>query len=94
MSHERSQAAFASHFILQILDELRYVWIGPWHEITRHRAARRPPISRSRNSNYRAANVVESHHDKTPLMCDKTCDKGDGRSRSHVPLEESARGGP
>jgi predicted aminopeptidase len=72
----RLKATFFANLVLQILDELRHIWIRPRQDFASKRAARQASIVQLRNRYHRAANSIESNHDAhSPNSNDKTFDK-------------------
>jgi hypothetical protein len=70
------ESSLFTNFILQLLDQLRHVRVGPRQNFASQRTARQASIVQLRNRNHRAANSIESDHDAdSPNLADKIIDK-------------------
>ena len=74
--HPRLKSSLFANFVLQILDQLRDIRIGPRQHFASQRAPRQASIVQLRNRDHRATNSIESNHDAhSPNSNDKIDDK-------------------
>jgi hypothetical protein len=70
------ETSFFPNFVLQLLDQLSHIRIGPGQHFASQRAARQASIVQLRNRNHRAVNSIESNHDEhSPSSVEKIDDK-------------------
>jgi hypothetical protein len=76
VANPRLEATLLTNLVLQILDQLRDIRIGPRQNLASDSSARQASIVQLRNRDHCAANSIESNHDAhSPNSNDKIVDK-------------------
>jgi len=76
MTNQRLKTTLFTNFVLQILDQLRDIRIGPRQNLASDSATGQASIVQLRNRDHRAANSIESNHDvNSPKLRMKIVDK-------------------